>query len=121
MAKVQIKSENLTPFGGIYSIMEQFEALLAQIIDFTLGLCTLLGYQYSEILHSHMYVYLCGGSCVEEVSTHLILRGAPLVSNTTFMGICVDNPRRFKAYAPIGTIFALSRLAIAWAMYSTDG
>ncbi len=29
MAKVQIKSENLTPFGGIYSIMEQFEALLA--------------------------------------------------------------------------------------------
>ena len=29
MAKVQIKSEKLTPFGGIYSIMEQFEALLA--------------------------------------------------------------------------------------------
>ena len=35
--------------------------------------------------------------------------------------LCVDNPRRFKAYAPIGTIFALSRLAIAWAMSSTDG
>ena len=122
MAKIQIKSEKLTPFGGIYLIMEQFEALLAQIIDSTLGLrCTLFGYQYCEILHSQMYVYLCGGSCVEEVSTHLILRGAPLVSNTTFMGICVDNPRRFKAYAPIGTIFALSRLAIAWAMYSTDG
>ena len=26
MAKVQIKSEKLTPFGGIFSIMEQFEA-----------------------------------------------------------------------------------------------
>ena len=38
MAKVQIKSEKLTPFGGIYSIMEQFEALLAQIIDSTLRL-----------------------------------------------------------------------------------
>ena len=50
-----------------------------------------------------------------------ILRGAPLVKNTTFMGICVDNPRRFKAYTPIGTIFALSRLAIAWAMSSTGG
>ena len=25
MAKVQIKSEKLTPFGGIFSIMEQFE------------------------------------------------------------------------------------------------
>ena len=28
MAKVQIKSEKLTPFGGIFSIMEQFDALL---------------------------------------------------------------------------------------------
>ena len=30
MAKVQIKSEKLTPFGGFFSIMEQFDALLAQ-------------------------------------------------------------------------------------------
>ena len=29
MAKVQIKSEKLTPFGGISSIMEQTDALLA--------------------------------------------------------------------------------------------
>ena len=27
MAKVQIKSEKLTPFGGIFSIMEQFIVL----------------------------------------------------------------------------------------------
>ena len=48
MAKIQIKSEKLTPFGGFFSIMEQFDALLAQTIDFTLGLrCTLFGYQYS--------------------------------------------------------------------------
>ena len=51
MAKIQIKK--LTPFGGIFSIMEQFDALLAQTIDSTLGLrCTLYGYQYSEILRS---------------------------------------------------------------------
>ena len=51
MAKVQIKSDELTPLGGIFSIMEQFDALLAQTIDSTLGLrCTLFGYQYSEIL-----------------------------------------------------------------------
>ena len=63
MAKVQIKSEKLTPFGGIFSIMEQFDALLAQTIDSTLGLrCTMFGYQYSEILRSLMCVYLCGGS-----------------------------------------------------------
>jgi len=49
MAKIQIKSEKLTPFGGIFSIMEQFDALLAQTIDSTLGLrCTMFGYQYSE-------------------------------------------------------------------------
>ena len=34
MAKIQIKSEKLTPFGGIFSIMEQFDALLAQTIGF---------------------------------------------------------------------------------------
>ena len=55
MAKIQIKSEKLTPFGGFFSIMEQFDALLAQTIDSTLGLrCTLFGYQYSEILRSLM-------------------------------------------------------------------
>ena len=26
MAKIQIKSEKLTPFGGIFSIMEQFDS-----------------------------------------------------------------------------------------------
>ena len=30
MANVQIKSEILTPFGGIFPIMDQFNALLAQ-------------------------------------------------------------------------------------------
>ena len=73
MAKVQIKSEKLTPFGGFFSIMEQFDALLAQTIDSSLGLrCTMFGYQYSEILRSLMCVYLCGGSCIEDVTTHLM-------------------------------------------------
>lgn len=73
MAKIQIKSKELTPFGGFFSIMEQFDALLAQTIDSTLGLrCTLFGYQYSEILRSLMCVYLCGGSCIEDISTHIM-------------------------------------------------
>lgn len=38
MAKVQIKSEKIIPFGGIFSIMEQFDALLSNVIDSTLGL-----------------------------------------------------------------------------------
>ena len=36
MANVQIKSEKLTPFGRIFPIMEQFDALLAQTIDSTI-------------------------------------------------------------------------------------
>lgn len=41
MAKVQIKYEKLTPFGGIFPIMELFNILLGETIDSTLGLrCT---------------------------------------------------------------------------------
>ena len=38
MANVQIKSEKLTPFGGIFPIMEQIGVLWDQTIDSTLGL-----------------------------------------------------------------------------------
>lgn len=73
MAKVQIKSEKITPFGGIFSIMEQFDALLSNVIDSTLGLRSrTFGYQYSEIFRSLMCVFFCGGSCIEDVSTHLM-------------------------------------------------
>lgn len=73
MAKIQIKSEKLTPFGGIFSIMEHFDDLLSETIDSTLGLrCKWFGYQYSEIIRSLLCVYFCGGSCVEDVSNHLM-------------------------------------------------
>ena len=74
MAKVQIKSEKLTPFGGIFSIMEQFDSMLTPVIDATLGqrCSTIIGYQYSEIIRSLMSIYFCGGSCVEDVTSHLM-------------------------------------------------
>ena len=74
MAKAQIKSEQLTPFGGIFSIMEQFDSMLSPIIDRTLGQrCrSIIGYKYSEIVRSLMSVYFCGGSCVEDVTSHLM-------------------------------------------------
>ena len=73
MANLQIKSEKLTPFGGIFSIMEQFDSTLSSVIDSTLGLrCRLFGYQYSEIIRSLMSIYFCGGSCIEDVTTHLM-------------------------------------------------
>ncbi len=66
MAKVQIKSEELTSFGGIFPIMEKFERLVSPIIDKALGIqCIAFGYQYSEIIRSLACVYFCSGSCVE--------------------------------------------------------
>ena len=74
MAKIQIKSEILTPFGGLFSIMEQFDSILSSVIDSTLGLrCGSFGYQYSEIIRSLMSIYFCGGSCIEDVTTHLFV------------------------------------------------
>ena len=67
MTKIAIKSDKITPFGGIFWIMQQFERSLSQVIDSTLGVkCKFYGYQYSEILRSLMCIYFCGGSCVED-------------------------------------------------------
>ena len=52
MAKVQIKSEKITPFGGIFFVLDKFDSILSSVIDSHLGLrSTLIGYQYSE-MHS---------------------------------------------------------------------
>ena len=53
MAKVQIKSEKITPFGGIFHVREHFSRFVGPVIDKVLGLrCTSYGYQYSEIVGS---------------------------------------------------------------------
>ena len=54
--------------------MEQFDSMLSPIIDRTLGQrCrSIIGYKYSEIVRSLMSVYFCGGSCVEDVTSHLM-------------------------------------------------
>ena len=73
MTKVQIKSEKLTHFGGLFSIMEQFDSTLSSVIDSNLGQrFKSFGYQYSEIIRSLMSIYFCGGSCIEDVTTHLM-------------------------------------------------
>ena len=62
MAKVSIKYEEITPFGGIFHVREQFSRYVGLVIDKVLGLrCTSFGYQYSEIAGSLASVYFCGG------------------------------------------------------------
>ena len=60
MAKIQITAEKLPPFGGIFSIMEQFDSTLSSVIDSTLGLRCSSFDQYSEIVRSLMSIYFCG-------------------------------------------------------------
>ena len=83
MAKVNIKSEKITPFGGIYYASKTFYALsLDKVINGTLGVrsSTYNGYQWDEIVSALLDVYLCGGDCVEDVNrSECHLRESPEV------------------------------------------
>ena len=71
MAKVNIKSEKITPFGGIYYASKAFYALsLDKVINGTLGVrsSTYNGYQWNEIMSAMSDVFLCGSDCVEDVN-----------------------------------------------------
>lgn len=71
--KVAIKSDSVTPFGGIFYVMDEFSRLgMDRLIDRFLGLrCASYGYQYSEIISSLFYTYYCGGDHVEDIGLHL--------------------------------------------------
>ena len=69
MAKVNIKSEKITPFGEIYYASKAFYALsLDKVINGTLGVrsSTYNGFQWDEIMSAMSDVFLCGGDCVED-------------------------------------------------------
>ena len=73
MAKVNLKFGKITPFGGIFPVRRLFSRYMGPVIDNVLGLrCTSFGYQYSGIFGSLSSVYLCGGDCVEDVTSHLM-------------------------------------------------
>ena len=74
MAKVAIKSENITSFGGIFHVMDIFSRLgLEKLIDSSLGTRGLNGkaYPYSDIISTVFYSYLCGSNCLEDINTLL--------------------------------------------------
>ena len=83
MANVNIKSEKITPFGGIYYASKAFYALsLDKVINGTLGVrsSTYNSYQWDEIMSAMSDVFLCGGDCVEDVNrSECHLRESPEV------------------------------------------
>ena len=72
MAKVSIKSEKITAFGGIFFVLDKFDRILSSVIDTHLGLRSkLIGYQYSEIIRAIFSVFCCGGDCMEDLNLYL--------------------------------------------------
>ena len=50
MAKVSMKSEKITPFGGIFHVREHFSRFVGPVIDKVLGLrCTSFGFQSARL------------------------------------------------------------------------
>src|SRR5574344_377007 len=83
MVKIAIKSENITPYGGIFHVMDTFSKLgLGKLIESTLGQRENTGkaFLYSDILSSIFYSYLCGADCLEDIN-----RLAPQFSMTPCM------------------------------------
>ena len=71
MAKLQIKSETIATYGGIFKIMELFERLgLGKLVDSSLGKrdASWNAFQYSDVVETLFCNYLCGGDCLEDVN-----------------------------------------------------
>jgi hypothetical protein len=70
--KVEKKSQSITPFAGISFVNEAFNQCgLGHLIDSELGVRTLSGYQYSEIIRNIFHIFFCGGGCMEDITAHL--------------------------------------------------
>ncbi len=73
MVKVIKSNKEVTPFAGISFVNNTFQKIgLNSLIDKDLGSrVKLFGYQYSDIIRNLTNVFLCGGSCIEDVSGNL--------------------------------------------------
>ena len=71
MAKVAIKSENITSFGGIYHVMEIFSKLgFEKLTETVVGKRGSSGKAYSDgsSVAALFFSYLCGGECLEDIN-----------------------------------------------------
>ena len=72
MTKVAIKCENITPFGGIYHMMDVFSKLgLGELIESVLGKRGSSGkaFSYGDVISSLFFSYLCSGECLEDINS----------------------------------------------------
>ena len=104
VAKVQIKNDRVSSFGGIFFAIDQFRASgLAQLVNKTLGNKGLNAkYKYSDIIEGLVSIYLSGGEVLEDVN---FFRQEAFRSNPAYRfcsadtierdlrGLAVDNTR----------------------------
>jgi len=71
--RIQKLNGSVSPFAGISFVNELFnQSGLSKLIDTELGLrVKTTGYQYSEIIRNLANVFISGGDCIEDISTHL--------------------------------------------------
>ncbi len=72
MTMLQIKSDRITSFGGIFLVNRLFDHFsLGKVINDTLGLRSTAynGYQWDEIVKSLFDIYLCGGDHIEDITS----------------------------------------------------
>ena len=67
MTKLQTKSDNINPFGGLFPIFKTLDKSdVRSVIDRTLGpRGTLLAFSYGDIFASLLGCYLTGGDCID--------------------------------------------------------
>ena len=71
--KLQKISTNVSPFAGISFVNKEFENIgMSQLIDIELGArVKTVGFYYSDIVKNFFNVFYSGGSCAEDIQTHL--------------------------------------------------
>ena len=73
MTKLQIKSDRITSFGGIYFVNRLFDQFsLGKVIN-DLGLRSTAQVQWDEIVKSLFDIYLCGSDHIEDIASCLVL------------------------------------------------
>ena len=71
--KILKSTKTINPFSGVSFVNNTFNTIgLTRLIDNELGnRVKTFGYQYSDIIRNLTNVFLCGGSCVEDISGNL--------------------------------------------------
>jgi len=72
MAKIQKISKNITPFGGVFFVHEEFKRSgLCHLIDSQLGTrVSTQGYSYGNLIGNFFNLRLSGGECTEDIQKH---------------------------------------------------